>query len=175
MRELTPATELPQQETSEKEPQEIERKFLIKSLPENLEQYPNEDIIQGYLAIMEDGTEVRLRKKGDRYFQTVKSGSGKTRMELEIEITEEQYNLLWNATEGKRVEKKRYEIPHENGTIELDIYAGNLEGLLSVEIEFENEEDSNNFTSPEWFGEEVTEDRGYKNQSLALNGIPKKE
>ena len=175
MKEFMPAREVLEQETSEKEPQEIERKFLVKSLPEDLEQYPNKDIIQGYLATMEDGTEVRLRKKGDKYFQTVKSGGDKTRMESEIEITEEQYESLWSATEGKRVEKKRYEIPHENGTIELDVYGGDLDGLLSVEIEFENKNDSNNFTVPEWFGEEVTEDKSYKNQSLALNGIPKKE
>ena len=53
------------QEISEKQsqPQEIERKFLVKSLPENLEQYPHKDIVQGYLAITEDGMEVRLRHK----------------------------------------------------------------------------------------------------------------
>lgn len=170
------ALEVPLQETSDKQPQpqEIERKFLVRSLPENLEQYPHEDIIQGYLAITEDGTEVRLRQKGEKYFQTVKSGSGKTRLESEIEITEEQFKSLWEATNGKRVEKTRYEIPHENGTIELDVYHGDLEGLLLAEMEFSSEEESNKFVAPKWLSEEVTFDKRYKNQNLALYGIPRK-
>ena len=169
--------EVPSQETSEKQPQpqEIERKFLVKSLPENLDQYPHKDIVQGYLAITEDGTEVRLRQKGKKYFQTVKSGSGKTRFESEVEITEEQFNSLWEATRGKRVKKTRYEIPHESGTIELDVYHGDLNGLLSVEMEFSNEEDSNRFIVPKWLSEEVTDDKRYKNQNLALHGIPKQK
>jgi len=167
--------EVPSQETSEKQPQpqEIERKFLVKSLPENLDQYPHKDIIQGYLAITEDGTEVRLRQKGKKYFQTVKSGSGKTRFESEVEITEEQFNSLWEATKGKRVEKTRYEIPHESGTIELDVYHGDLDGLLSAEMEFSSEDNSNKFIAPEWLSEEVTDDKRYKNQNLALHGVPK--
>lgn len=169
--------EVPSQETSEKQPQpqEIERKFLVKSLPENLEQYPHKDIVQGYLAIAEDGTEVRLRQKGNKYFQTVKSGSGKTRFESEIEITEEQFNSFWEVTKGKRVEKTRYEIPHENGTIELDVYRGDLDGLLSAEMEFSSEEESDKFTVPEWLSEEVTDDKRYKNQNLALHGVPKRK
>jgi len=151
---------------------EIERKFLVAALPENLEQYPNKKIIQGYIAITPDGTEVRLRKKGKKYFQTVKSGSGKIRGEYEIEITEEQFNSLWPTTEGKRVEKTRYEIPFDQGIIELDVYHGNLEGLLTAEVEFKSKEDSEKFASPEWFRKEVTEDKKYKNQNLALHGIP---
>ena len=168
---------VPSQETSENQsqPQEIERKFLVKSLPENLEQYPHKDIVQGYLAITEDGTEVRLRKKGKKYFQTVKSGAGKTRFESEVEITEDQFNTLWEATKGKRVEKTRYEIPHESGTIELDIYHGDLDGLLSAEMEFSSEKDSNEFVTPIWLSEEVTDDKKYKNQNLALHGVPKRK
>jgi len=177
MKNLEKGMEVPSQETSEKQsqPQEIERKFLVKSLPENLEQYPHKDIVQGYLAITEDGTEVRLRKKGKKYFQTVKSGAGKTRFESEVEITEDQFNTLWEATKGKRVEKTRYEIPHESGTIELDIYHGDLDGLLSVEMEFSSEKDSNEFVTPIWLSEEVTDDKKYKNQNLALHGVPKRK
>jgi adenylate cyclase len=155
------------------QPKEIERKFLIQSLPENLNSFPHKEINQGYIAITEAGTEVRLRKKGDKYYQTVKSGSGKIRTENEIEMTREQYNVLWSATEGKRLEKTRYEIPNEAGLIELDVYHGNLTGLITAEIEFTSEEASENFVSPSWFGADVTENKSYKNQKLALEGIPK--
>lgn len=87
----------------------------------------------------------------------------------EIEIDEDQFNALWNATEGKRIEKTRYEIPHEDGVIELDVYHGGLDGLVTAEMEFDSEEKSDKFSPPEWFGEEVTGDKKYKNQQLAMN------
>jgi adenylate cyclase len=163
-----------------KKPKEIERKFLVATLPENLEQYPHKEIVQGYIAITPDGTEVRLRKKGEKYFQTIKSGLGKIRGEHEIEITEDQFNTLWPTTEGKRVEKVRYEIPVGENIIELDIYSGDLNGLLTAEVEFNSEEGSNSFEPPVWLGKEVTEDKRYKNQNLALHGalpemVPKVE
>ncbi|MBU2564127.1 class IV adenylate cyclase [Patescibacteria group bacterium] len=164
----------------EAEPKEIERKFLINSLPENLEQYPKKEIIQGYIIITKDGTEVRLRKKGEKYFETIKTGKGKTRTESEIEITEEQFNKLWPETKEKRVEKTRYEIPYKykndkEANIELDLYHGDLNGLLSAEVEFESEDSSVEFDPPEWFDKEVTYDKNYKNQNLALHGIPKEK
>ncbi len=154
------------------QPKEIERKFLIETLPYNLEDYPSQEIMQGYIAITDDGTEVRLRKKGDMYFQTIKSGNGKTRTESEIEITEEQFNILWKTTIGKRLEKTRYKIPYADGVIELDIYGGDLEGLATAEIEFLSEEESDIFVTPPWFSEEVTEDKRYKNQTLVSRGMP---
>lgn len=162
-------------ETSPEQPLEIERKFLIRSLPDNLEQYPHKEIIQGYLAIVADGTEVRLRKKGDKYVQTVKGEGDEKRPEAEEEITAKQFNKFWPVTKGKRVEKTRYEIPHENGVIELDIYHGDLDGLITAEMEFDTDEDSKNFNPPSWFDEEVTKNKDYKNQSLAVHGIPKED
>ncbi len=153
-------------------PVEIERKYLVKSLPENIESYPCKEIKQGYLAVTEDGTEVRVRKKGDKYYQTVKIGEGKVRLEHEIELSEEQFEKMWGATEGRRVEKLRYKIDYDNYVIELDVYKGELDGLLTAEVEFNSEEDSNNFTPPDWFKEEVTEDERYKNKNLAHDGSP---
>lgn len=166
-----PGQQVEQQEI----PKEIERKFLVVKLPENLDAYPKNEIVQGYLAIAPDGTEIRLRKKEDKYFQTVKTGGSKTRGEFETEITEEQFKIFWQATEGKRVEKTRYQIPCGDNVIELDVYHNNLKGLLSAEVEFKSEADGNTFVAPEWFGGEVTEDSRYKNQNLALHGIPQEE
>ena len=166
---------IPAQETApgKEAPKEIERKFLIKSLPDNLDQYPHQEISQGYVAVSKDGTEVRLRKEGDKYFQTIKSGGAKIRAETEIEITEEQFNSLWQTTKGRRLEKIRYKIPYGNQRIELDVYRGSLEGLITAEIEFSSPEASEQFTPPKWFGKDVTEDQRYKNQVLALSGLPK--
>ncbi|HBR81035.1 MAG: Adenylate cyclase [Candidatus Uhrbacteria bacterium GW2011_GWE2_45_35] len=153
-------------------PFEIERKFLIKTLPENLSKYPHKDIEQGYLALDADGTVVRLRRKGDKFFETVKKGFGLVRTELEVEISGEQFEAFWPTTVGKRLEKTRYEIPGEYGTIELDIYGGRLEGVITAEVEFDSAEAANSFVPPEWFGLEVTDDLRYSNHSLALEGKP---
>ena len=152
--------------------EEIERKFLVKKLPANLQQYPSTDIVQGYLAITEKGTEVRLRKKGDRFYQTVKSGFGLQRCEAEIEISKDQFEKLWSMTEGKRIEKARYEIDYSGMKIELDIYKGILKGLVVAEVEFSSIEQAKSFVPPNWFSREVTEDERYKNKNLVLSGIP---
>lgn len=153
-------------------PVEIERKFVVQDLPENLDQYPHAEISQGYISIQEDGTEERLRKKGDKYYRTVKSGSGEVRSEIETEISQEEFEALWPQTEGRRVEKVRYQIPEGGGVIELDVYGGLLAGLHTAEREFDSEEESRNYIPPQWIGRDVTKDKSFKNQSLALYGLP---
>jgi CYTH domain-containing protein len=153
---------------------EIERKFLVTSLPEAMHRYPHERILQGYVVVDADGSEVRLRRKGQKHFETVKLGRGEVRSELEIELTATQFDVLWEATSGRRIEKTRYEIPHAGRTIEVDVYHGELAGLVTAECEFASPEESRRFSAPEWFGREVTDDPAYQNQSLALHGRPRR-
>ncbi|MEQ9618811.1 MAG: CYTH domain-containing protein [Deltaproteobacteria bacterium] len=150
---------------------EIERKFLVVKPPPELNKYPNHRIEQGYIAVTDD-LEVRLRKKGDQYYQTVKSDGGLVRREVEIELSRDQFEALWPMTEGKRIEKTRYEIEYEGFLIELDIYSGNLHGLKVAEVEFKTEDQSKTFIPPDWLGAEVTDDKRYKNKYLSLHGIP---
>ena len=150
---------------------EIERKFLVKEIPAGLGKYPSNDISQGYLAVTDDA-EIRIRKKGNKYFETVKSGEGLSRKEAEVEIGREAFHSLWPLTEGMRVEKTRYEILYEGHLIELDVYSGVLEGLVVAEAEFGSEEEGARFVPPNWFGSEVTDDKRYANKSLALYGKP---
>jgi CYTH domain-containing protein len=154
-------------------PREIERKYLVATLPDNIDSHPHSEILQGYLAIDANGSEVRLRRKGDQLFETIKSAGGLTRAEYEIELTPVQFQTLWPATEGRRVEKIRYDITHASGAkIELDIYKGDLAGLCTAEVEFASEAESHEFAVPSWFGKEVTADSRYKNKNLALYGLP---
>ncbi len=170
-----PPPEPPREQRETEAPKEIERKFLVRALPEGLDQFAHDDIAQGYVEILPDGTERRVRKKGDKHYLTVKSGTGRTRSESEQEITEAAFQEQWQATEGRRVEKTRYSIPHGDRTIELDIYRGALDGLIVVEVEFPDQETSEKFVPLDWFGDEVTEDSRFKNQQLALHGMPKDE
>jgi CYTH domain-containing protein len=152
---------------------EIERKFLVDELPADLDSRPSAKIDQGYIAIGEDGTEVRLRRSDSEHVLTVKQGGGRSRREEEIELDAETFERLWPLTEGRRIVKTRYAIRADSGlTIELDVYAGALEGLVTAEVEFPSEEAADGFDPPGWFGREVTDDPGYKNQTLAMRGTP---
>ncbi len=153
---------------------EIERKWLVPEVPlEALGGPPPDAIQQGYLTIGKDGAETRVRRRGDRCFLTVKSGSGMVRAEHEVELSESQFEILWPATEGRRLEKRRHQIRGEDGhLIELDVYEGGLSGLIVAEIEFDDPWGATAFVAPYWFGREVTDDPAYKNQRLALEGLP---
>jgi adenylate cyclase len=149
---------------------EVERKFVVSDLP-NLEGTDFDEIEQGYLAIGTDG-EVRLRRKGDWLALTAKRGAGLSRHEAEIELDRERFDELWPLTEGRRLHKRRYVLPHGDLKIELDVYEGDLEGLVVAEIEFDSEEEARAFEPPGWLGEEVTGDHRYLNETIATVGAP---
>jgi adenylate cyclase len=90
---------------------EIERKFLVEHPPEHLEVYPSDVIEQGYLALTDDGVEVRVRRYGGRALLTIKSGGEQARLEEEIEIDERGFRALWPLTEGRRIHKTRFSHP----------------------------------------------------------------
>jgi CYTH domain-containing protein len=148
---------------------EIERKFLVDELPDELADQPGEAIDQGYLAIGEDGVEVRVRRYRGATTLTVKSDGGLVRVEEEIDVSESCLRSLWPLTEPRRIHKRRHRIPTEDGLkIELDVYGGALEGLVVAEVEFDSERASEAFVPPRWLGREVTEDAGYKDKALAV-------
>ena len=135
---------------------EVERKFLVPEPPE-LDESAAEEIDQGYLAIGPD-EEVRLRRKGEKLLLTAKRGSGLARDEAEVELGREEFDQLWPLTEGKRLHKRRYVIPADDLKIEVDVYAGDLEGLVVAEVEFPSEDAARAFDPPAWLGSEVTGD-----------------
>ena len=146
---------------------EIERKFLVRNLPEQLAAFPHANIDQGYLAIAPGGVQVRLRKAGEKHSLTYKRGRGNAREEREIELTAEQFAVLWPATEGKRLTKIRYDVPLESRVVEIDVYTGKHHGLVVAEVEFDDEQSARDFRVPDWLGRDVSHDRRYSNQLLA--------
>lgn len=145
---------------------EIERKFLVRDLPD-LTRYRPAEISQGYLVSLDDGLQVRLRKSDDRYSLTYKRGMGRVREEREIELEADQFAILWPATAGKRLIKTRYVIPFGDRVVEIDLYHERHEGLIVAEVEFDEEEAAKNFLPPAWLGRDVTGDPQYSNQLLA--------
>ncbi len=141
---------------------EIERKFLIKELPD-LGQYKYVEIEQGYLST---SPVVRIRRKDDAYILTYKGSGLMAREEIEATLTKEAYEHLLEKIDGYPITKRRYLIPLDPYTIELDVFSGHMKGLVMAEVEFPSLEEANSFTPPEWFGEDVTNDRRYHNSNM---------
>ena len=156
---------------------EIERKFLLSGVPPAMRFARREPIRQGYLALDGD-TEVRIRISPKGAVLTIKSGSGGVRVEEEIALQTRQAEALWELTEGRRVQKSRRRVRLAGGAgdaalvAEVDEYAGALDGLVVVEVEFPDEEAAAGFEPPAWFGRELTDDWRYANRSLASDGMP---
>lgn len=161
-------------------PVETELKFLVDSLPADLEleNIPRMVLRQGYVVVTSDGAETRIRSfDNERFELTVKSAGTVQRGEQTIKLPREMFEVLWSQTVGKRVEKTRYLIPYGKNTIELDVYEGHLTGLITAEVEFSGraadaEVKATTFEPPKWFGRDVSKDRRYKNQNLA-HGLPR--
>lgn len=149
---------------------EIERKFLIPSLPDNISQFSHADIMQWYF-FNEWEKLVRLRKKGNQYFQTIKTGDGLIREEDEEDLSQAIFDEEWNNVENRYLEKTRYEIPYQWTMIELDIYRWKLEWLMVTEIEFISEAEAKAFVVPERFGRELTGVQEATNEYLAKYGL----
>ena len=144
---------------------EIERKFLPKTLPENLESYPHHKIAQGYLST---NPVVRIRRSNDEYILTYKGKGLMIREEYNLPLTQEAFEHMIPKCDGRFIEKTRYLIPYDDKlTIELDVFHNDLSPLTLAEVEFSSEEEANNFTPPEWFGEDVTFSPKYHNSNLS--------
>lgn len=143
---------------------EIERKFLLKQLPENLDTYPVRHLEQGYLCT---APVVRIRRDNDKYELTYKGRGCMVREEYNLPLTKESYEHLREKIDGRLIVKKRYMIPLENYTIELDVFEGDLAPLLLAEVEFASEEAAKTFIPPEWFAEDVTYSKLYHNSFLS--------
>src|SRR6185369_17273315 len=144
---------------------EIERKWLVED-PPSLVSRKGVRILQGYITVSAEDAEVRLRQKDERFFETVKSGTGLLRGEIEIEVSRKQFKSLWPATRGRRLEKTRYIIKWRGKSIELDVYKKKLAPLKVAEVEFKSRKEATKFSPPPWFGREVTDDAEYKNVNL---------
>lgn len=152
--------------------EEIERKFLVPDAVVVPESGGGQRLRQGYVAI--DGTvTVRLRLGDGPPRLTVKAGSGLTRIEVEVAVSDTDADALWPTTAGRRIDKTRHRLPLGHGAIaELDVYEGELAGLRTVEVEFPDAATAEAFVAPPWFGQELTGRPGWSNAELALRGIP---
>lgn len=153
---------------------EIERKYLLRFVPDEARDGRRVDIAQGYLP----GTRLHERvrrvsihhgsgRKDVRFYRTVKLGEGVTRTEIEEETTEAIFLALWPLTKRRRLRKRRFEVDADGRTWEIDEFRNRDLVLAEIELDSEDEE----VTFPDWLApavqREVTGEPEFQNINLA--------
>ncbi|MEN9994294.1 MAG: hypothetical protein RL762_951 [Bacteroidota bacterium] len=143
---------------------EIERKFLVANDAwKQAKCIGQRELKQAYLLRGSDRS-VRIRVTDNMAFFTIKLGTGLTRSEFEYEIPQNEANDIITEAGLPCLHKTRYYIQNGIDTWELDVFHGALEGLLVAELELSDE--AQEFSKPNWLGEEVTFDPAYLNSNL---------
>ena len=148
---------------------EIERKFLLRGLPEAVRGKEAAELAQGYLPGGEIRERLRRIRKGSetRYLRTLKAGRGLSRIEVEEETSAELFNQMWALTQGARVHKRRYAIPDGDLVWEIDEFVDRELVLAEVELPSEDHEVTIPSWLEPWIERDVTDESEYVNQNLA--------
>ncbi len=149
---------------------EREKTYLAKYLPEGLKDCRFKQIVDIYIPASENHPTLRIRKNGDTYEMTKKTpinGSDSSEQtEHTISLTPQEFKTL-EAVEGKRVQKDRYYYDYKGRTAEIDIFGGDLNGLVEVDFEFDNSEEKDTFDMPDFCLADVTQEKTFAGGMLA--------
>jgi len=145
---------------------EIERKFLVTNDSWREAAGPGMPIKQGYLVGGKDAS-VRVRLQGETANLNIKSATlGVRRQEFEYAIPLADAEILLNTLCHRPIiEKVRYLVPYGNKHWEVDVFEGDNAGLIVAELELQDETEQ--YESPPWLGEEVSHDPRYYNTCLS--------
>jgi len=159
---------------------EIERKWLVDKSKCPIFIYGEESfnltkwkVVQGYLNSVKDEWLIRVRRVDtieknksvlNDYFLEMKSHGLLSREELRIRMNKTEFEEILKKCE-KTVEKQRYLWNALGVQFEIDVY--DRYDFITCEVEFNSEEEANNFVAPNWCTKDITMDSGYKNVNLA--------
>ena len=138
---------------------ELEKTYLAKSIPDDLANHKRIEIIDLYIPSTVKHPILRLRKNGDEFEMTKKSpvnnNDASKQDENTIPLTQEEFEAL-SKVKGNKIHKYRYFYPYEGRVAEFDIFLDKFKGLVVVDIEFDNEEEKDDFEMPDFCLVEVT-------------------
>lgn len=141
---------------------EIERTFLAKYLPDGIHKHDHIEIHDKYIPAGQTHPVLRLRRKGNSYELTKKQpiteGDASIQTEHTIKLTKDEYDALYKVN-GKELRKIRYYFQTDNGAkYEIDVYKDALEGLVVIDIEFNNKTEMEKLTGSDMLLADVTQE-----------------
>lgn len=140
---------------------ERELTFLIKEIPGDLNQSISKEMIDLYIPGSAEHPKTRIRKQGDSYEFTKKTpvheGDASQLLERTVILDEQDFECL-QVVDAKRVEKTRYYYARDGYQYEIDVFGGDLQGLVLVDVEFDDVESQQAFVMPDWCLADVTQE-----------------
>ncbi len=140
---------------------ELERTYLVKALPDNLDTFPSEIIHDIYVPEQAFHAHLRLRHRGNRYEITKKvpteGGDSSKMFEHTIPLEKDEFEALAKAP-SKEIKKRRYTVEIDGRHAELDVYLDKLAGLVVIDFEFDDEAQMRAFPTPDIALADVTQD-----------------
>jgi CYTH domain-containing protein len=141
---------------------EFELTYLVKYFPANFEKSLKKELLDIYIPSSSDHPSLRIRKSGEKYEITkkepAKEGDASHQIEMTITLTPAEHKELAEL-KGKRIEKTRYYYHHNGFIFEVDVFGGDLQGLVLADVEFGSAEKKLKFEMPSWFLVEVTQEK----------------
>ena len=151
---------------------ELERTFLLKYKPQDLEKFPSCEIFDVYVPKEEFHPVLRIRSRDRKKFEITKKfpidgNNSSEQEEYTIILSEAEFNAF-SKLESKKVRKIRYYYSLLDGQkAEVDIFLDELEGLCMVDFEFKTKEEKEKFVAPDFCLAEVTQDKWLAGGMLA--------
>jgi CYTH domain-containing protein len=153
---------------------ELERRYLLRELPSDLAEQAN-----GWLIVDRYIVETRLRlrrmtemESGKIVFKFGQKYRASSQSEVETTMTnmyldEKEYDCL-SRLEAREIVKRRYR--YVNGGLEygIDVFEGELKGLILAEIECETEQECERLPIPSFSVREVTDDSFFTGGYLSI-------
>lgn len=138
---------------------ELERTFLPKFLPDGLEKCKSCEIFDIYIPKSSIHPILRIRKIDGKFEITkkipVENKDASHHEEKTISLSEKEFEAL-SSVSGKTIHKTRYYYEYGGKMLEIDVFNGPLEGLVLVDLEFQSENEKNNFPIPPFCLADVT-------------------
>ena len=140
---------------------ELERTFLLKTIPAGLKDCKHKEVIDIYIPKDLPHPTIRIRKNGDKFEVTkkepIKEGDVSKMLEQTIILRENEFNALMEL-DGRKVAKIRYYYDYKGRVCEIDVFQGPLSGLITADFEFESEEEKDAFEMPDFCSAEITQE-----------------
>lgn len=135
--------------------QEIERKWLIKTMPDLTKYPPLRD--ERYYLFADDTVSLRFQQRGEQFeIERMETIGELTRNQAKLSIGAKEFETLKQKAKGPLV-RDSYLIQRADPQITLKIYRELFEGLMRIEVEFTSLEQAKSFVAPDWFGAEMTD------------------
>jgi len=140
---------------------ELEKTFLARELPKELKNCKSKEVVDVYFPKEAKHPTIRVRKNGDKYEMTKKErldpDDASMQKEHTIPLSKEEF-LTLSKLDGKKLSKIRYYYNFKGNVAEIDVFQGNLKGLVLIDFEFQTVEEKDKFKMPGFCLADVTQD-----------------